>query len=71
MAKIKIEDIAKVEDLDEAEQQALRGAGFAAWLKNRSPDTSEAEELADEEAEERAGMPPGTPETKAEPSSEA
>jgi hypothetical protein len=68
MAKIKIQDISKVENLDEAEQQAVRGAGFAAWLKNRSAEVSELEDRADEEAEEREATPAGTAGTKTEPS---
>jgi hypothetical protein len=68
MAKIKIEDISKVETLDESEQQTVRGAGFAAWLKNRSAEAPEPEDRADDEAEQRGGTPPGTAETKPEPS---
>ena len=64
MAKI------KVEDLDDSEQRAVRGAGFAAWLKNRSAEASEPEDDVDEEVEEREGAPTGTAETKTEPSSE-
>lgn len=65
MAKIKIDDISKVDDLDESEQRAVRGAGFAAWLKNRSADTSEPEDGPDEKAEKGEGAPA---DTKTEPS---
>lgn len=71
MAKTKIEDISKVENLDESEQQAVRGAGFAAWLKNRSAEAPESEDRADDEAEERVDTPTGTAETKTEPLSES
>ncbi len=68
MAKIKIQDISKVENLDELEQQAVRGAGFAAWLKNRCAEAPEPEDRADDEAEQREATPPGTAETKTGPS---
>lgn len=65
---IKINDLPDVENLDEAEQRKLRGTGFAAWLKNRTGDSSEAEEWADDEAEEQERAPDTTDSTGEKPS---
>jgi len=66
MAKIKIEVIEGVENLDEPEQRQVRGAGFEAWLKSRSADSSQAEDW-DDELEDRDTAKADAPDAKAKP----